>query len=243
MSYRGSIKVFCLCLLGSLLSIPVLAGRADELFSAEAVVRIMPLGDSITGSPGCWRAYLWQSLQTRGLHTDFVGSLQAQQCAQQHDADNEGHGGFLVNDVAKNGTLNGWLAAAKPDVVLMHFGTNDVWSHKDPQDILAAYTTLVGQMRAQNPRIKVLVAQLLPLEPKDCHDCADAVIRFNRAVPRWAKGLTRPGSPIVVVDQWTGIDVAEDTYDGAHPSDAGNRKIAEKWEAALLPLWAIKIDR
>ncbi len=35
----------------------------------------MPLGDSITGNPGCWRALLWNRLQTNGFtNIDFVGT-------------------------------------------------------------------------------------------------------------------------------------------------------------------------
>jgi len=42
----------------------------------QAVTKIMALGDSITGSPGCWRAYLWQSLTQAGkANIDFVGLL------------------------------------------------------------------------------------------------------------------------------------------------------------------------
>jgi len=44
--------------------------------SAATPVRIMPLGDSITGSPGCWRALLWNRLQSTGFtDSDFVGTL------------------------------------------------------------------------------------------------------------------------------------------------------------------------
>ena len=43
---------------------------------AQAATKIMALGDSITGSPGCWRAYLWQSLTQAGkANIDFVGLL------------------------------------------------------------------------------------------------------------------------------------------------------------------------
>ena len=46
-----------------------------------ATVRIMPLGDSITGSPGCWRALLWNQLQSAGYtNIDFVGTLPPQGC-------------------------------------------------------------------------------------------------------------------------------------------------------------------
>src|SRR5262245_24428169 len=66
-----------------------------------APVKIMPLGDSITGSPGCWRALLWQSLQQNGYtNIDMVGTLPAQGCSVAYDGDNEGHGGALVTTVA-----------------------------------------------------------------------------------------------------------------------------------------------
>src|SRR4051812_21767980 len=42
---------------------------------AATPVRIMPLGDSITAGPGCWRAKLWHRLQTSGYpDIDFVGT-------------------------------------------------------------------------------------------------------------------------------------------------------------------------
>jgi len=36
-------------------------------------VKIMPLGDSITSSPGCWRALLWTNLVNAGYtgYTDY----------------------------------------------------------------------------------------------------------------------------------------------------------------------------
>ncbi|MCO6716812.1 cellulose-binding protein, partial [Streptomyces sp. CHB19.2] len=37
---------------------PPFAPRANAAPYATPV-RVMPLGDSITGSPGCWRALLW----------------------------------------------------------------------------------------------------------------------------------------------------------------------------------------
>jgi len=43
--------------------------------AASAPLRIMPLGDSITGSSGCWRALLWQKLQQTGYtNIDMVGT-------------------------------------------------------------------------------------------------------------------------------------------------------------------------
>ena len=198
---------------------------------AGGPVRIMALGDSITGSPGCWRALLWQRLPA--TRVDFVGTLPAQGCGFAYDGENEGHGGALVTAVADQNQLVGWLAASKPDVVLMHFATNDVWSARPTATILAAWTKLVGQMRASNPAMKILVAQIIPMAPSSCGECPQRVIDLNAAVPGWAASLSTAASPITVVDQWTGFNTATDTGHGVHPNDAGAVKIANRWYPAV----------
>jgi lysophospholipase L1-like esterase len=210
----------------------VIMGPARD--AQAAAVRIMPLGDSITGSPGCWRALLWNRLQSNGFtNIDFVGTLPPQGCGVPYDGDNEGHGGALVTNVADQNQLVGWLAATHPDIVLMHFGTNDVWSARDTTTILNAYSKLVDQMRASNPNMKILLAQIIPLNPSGCADCPNRAIALNNAIPGWASGKSTAQSPIVVVDQWTGFNTATDTGDGVHPNDSGIQKMSDRWYPAL----------
>ncbi|MEV5334085.1 cellulose binding domain-containing protein [Streptomyces werraensis] len=211
------------------------AASPPDTATAAAPVRIMPLGDSITGSPGCWRALLWNRLQDAG-HTgiDFVGTLPPQGCGVAHDGDNEGHGGELVTDVASRNLLPARLAATRPDIVVMHFGTNDVWSNIAPDRILAAYDTLLAQMRESNPDMRVLVARLIPMSPATCAECGRRVVDLNARIPGWAAGASTDRSPVVVVDQWTGFDTATDTYDGVHPDADGDEKIAARWFPALI---------
>ncbi|MGX1615906.1 cellulose binding domain-containing protein [Micromonospora chalcea] len=203
--------------------------------AAATPIRVMPLGDSITGSPGCWRALLWNRLQATG-HTDvdFVGTLGPQGCGVPYDGDNEGHGGYLATNVANQNLLPGWLAATRPDVVLMHFGTNDVWSNIAPATILAAYSKLVDQMRAANPATTVLVAKIIPMNPASCPECGQRTVALNALIDGWAAGKTTTASPIVVVDQWTGFSTATDTYDGVHPNAAGDQKMSDRWYPALV---------
>ncbi|GIF38195.1 cellulose binding domain-containing protein [Actinoplanes xinjiangensis] len=207
------------------------SGLPSPSTSTGGPARIMALGDSITGSPGCWRALLWQQLPA--TRVDFVGTLPGDGCGFPYDGEHEGHGGFLVTNVASQNQLPAWLAAARPDVVLMHFGTNDAWSSIPAATILNAYTTLVGQMRAANPRTKIIVAQIIPLNPPTCADCGQRVVTLNAAIPAWAASLSTAASPITVVDQWTGFNTGTDTYDGVHPNDAGNVKIAARWLPAV----------
>src|SRR5262249_59102989 len=65
---------------------------------------------------------------------------------------------------------------ALPDVVLMHFGTNDVWNSKAPKDILSAYSSIVDAARTANPKVVVLVAQIIPMNvtAATCSGCSCA---------------------------------------------------------------------
>ncbi|WP_329790716.1 cellulase family glycosylhydrolase [Lentzea sp. DG1S-22] len=197
--------------------------------------RVMALGDSITGSPGCWRALLAKHLQDTGHSVDFVGSLPAPGCGFTYDGDNEGHGGILATTIVRDNRLPGWLSSARPDVVLMHLGTNDVWNNIPANTILGAYTTMLGQMRASNPAIKLVVAQIIPMNPSNCTACAQRVADLNAAIPGWARANSTAASPITVVDQWTGFDTAADTTDGVHPnSSTGIQKIESRWYPAVV---------
>ncbi len=215
----------------------LLSAMLTALFAgaATAQTRIMPLGDSITGSPGCWRALLWNQLQDAG-HTDidFVGTLPPQGCGVSHDGDNEGHGGYLATNIAYDNLLPDWLQQTDPDVVIMHLGTNDVWSNRPTNDILDAFTTLVEQMRASNSAMTILVAQIIPMDPNEsCGQCNQRVQALNNAIPGWADNLGTEQSPIIVVDQYSGFDYNADTYDGVHPNASGDEKIANAWFGPL----------
>jgi hypothetical protein len=203
-----------------------------------APVKIMPLGDSITGTPGCWRSILWNRLQSTGYtNIDFVGTQTGQTCSLPFDSDCEGHGGILAVDIANQNQLPPWLAAATPDIVMMHLGSNDVMNGpKTNAQILAAYGTMVDQMRAGNPNMKILVAQIIPMysPTSGCSVCYQQVIDLDAAIPAWAASKTTSQSPIIVVDQWTGFNTATDTSEGLHPNDAGNQKISDKWYPALV---------
>lgn len=52
----------------------------------------------------------------------------------------------------------GWLQRNPADVITMHLGTNDVVRQDTTVDqIIAAFTKMVQQMRDSNPKIKIIV--------------------------------------------------------------------------------------
>jgi mannan endo-1,4-beta-mannosidase len=117
----------------------------------------------------------------------------------------------------------------------MHLGTNDVWSNLPASTILDAYTTMLGQMRASNPAVKLIVARIIPMNPTNCAACGQRVVDLNNAIPGWAQAHTTTASPITVVDQWSGFNTATDTTDGVHPnSTTGIQKIESRWFPAVV---------
>src|SRR6185295_15906158 len=230
-----------LIMISALIVATVFLGLRPATPAHAAAIRIMALGDSITGSPGCWRAILWNKLRSAG-QTNFepVGTLSPAGCPQDNSF-HEGHGGFLATGIANQNQLPPWLAATTPDIVLMHLGTNDLFNATNTTElVLAAYTKMVGQMRASNPNMKILVAQIIPMytATTGCTDCYQRVISLNAAIPGWAAGLSTSQSPITVVDLWTGFDTTIDTSEGVHPNNAGFQKLADKWYPALAAVLA-----
>jgi acyl-CoA thioesterase I len=209
------------------------------------VWRIMPLGDSITGTM-CPPQLLSKQLRDNG-HTNFIfvgGNLNNQVCNGAPNVQTEGHGGYLVTDLVGSGLhaaeLPQWCAADRADVVLMMFGTNDAWSNKSTQSILDAYSVVLTDLRAVNPRVIMFVAQITPLNPAGCSTCETNVQNLNAQIPAWASSMSSADSPVFVVDVHSAFTAAAYTPgstftpDGVHPNPAGSALIADKWYTALL---------
>jgi lysophospholipase L1-like esterase len=207
-------------------------------FTHEGDWRVMPLGDSITGTT-CYPQLLDQSLRAEGRSNfELVGTvLNNQACDSAPFVQSEGHGGYLVVDLVGSGShaseLTSWCAADQADVVLMHFGTNDVWNNRPPQEILDAYTGVLAALRQVVPNVLLFVAQLIPMTPDNCAECNGRVQALNAAIPDWAAQQSTQDSPVYVVDQYSGFDTSVDTGDGVHPNIAGSQKMADRWAQAL----------
>jgi lysophospholipase L1-like esterase len=237
---QSIIKSFRIALL-----IPLVCFTVSNLFGAGgALITIMPLGDSITQGNFDWNSYrrpLWQKLQTAGyFNVDFVGSHPSNYMGDppnpDFDMDNEGYWGATSFGICAN--LKNTLKTIKPDIVLMHVGTNDLTSTgnnpgglKTPQQLLDTSLKIIETLRSANPNVVVLMAQLIPRSG----DASNVIGQFNALVPAFVAAHTTTQSPLVVVDQNTGFNTATDAADGTHPSPSGEEKMATKWFAALTP--------
>jgi lysophospholipase L1-like esterase len=219
-------------------------GGVQPAGGVPGIWKVMPLGDSITGTT-CYPQLTAQTLKNGG-HTNFqfIGTnLNNQSCNGAPSLQTEGHGGYLVTYLTTNsppasgkGTLTelkAW-AAEKPDIVLMHFGTNDCWSNIAPANILSAYVTVMSEFRAQNPAVIFFVSKIIPLAPGGCSSCPANVTNLNAAITNaWASSNTTATSPVYLIDHWTDFNPSTDTADGAHPNLAGAQKMATATYNAL----------
>ena len=194
------------------------------------VIRIQPLGDSITQGKkdpdeASYRRPLWKKLIAAGYKVDFVGSTNQQLDGapfyKDYDHDHEGHYGWKITDVLPK--LDGWLAGYTPDVSLIHLGTNDQGSN-NPAQMVMNIGTIIDKLRAKNPKVIVIVAKLIEPSPIGRS--------FGDMLPALAMAKGTPQSPIIVVDQDANFSQV-DTRDGIHPNPMGQEKMAIKWFDAL----------
>ncbi len=200
---------------------------------------ILPLGDSITQSNNTHLSYrypLWEALVDANYEFDFIGSLNTNYSGsptypnQDFDRDHEGHWGWRVDEI--NAQIQGWLGGYTPDVVLMHLGTNDAFQNQSTDSTIDELTDLIGMLRADNERVVILLAKLIPST-----NSQSALDALNGRFDALAASLTTATSPVVVVDQSSGFDANADTFDGIHPNEGGEVKMATKWFEALQANW------
>jgi lysophospholipase L1-like esterase len=192
----------------------------------------MPLGDSITESSAgraSYRYWLWKYLEEAGIRADFVGSMHGvhggEPLYRDFDADHEGHWGWTSAQAVER--IDDWAARNPPDLVLLHLGTNDI-GRTPVEETMANLAAIAEALRRHNPRVTLLVAQLIPVYQFESY-----IEPINEAIPDLVARLDTEESRVLLVDQRDGFDAAEDTWDGIHPNQTGEQKMARRWLAAL----------
>jgi acyl-CoA thioesterase-1 len=206
---------------------------------AQAVVRIMPLGDSITASSdgqASYRYWLWKKLVTAGADVDFVGSQYGVAYGSPRfldfDQNHEGHTGWTTYQVVPYVTK--WASTYRPDIVLLDLGANDVVQGKPTRNTITQLRFIIMLLRAVNPNVKVLLAKLTPMAGYE-----GQVADLNSQIGPLAAQLNRPGSSVMAVDLASGFDLGADAGDGVHPNEAGEKIIANRFYRLILSMLAL----
>lgn len=229
--------------LGTITVAPV-AAHADD------PQRILIVGDSVTqGRAGeyTWRYFLWKTLE--GQSVDFVGSstgvfkdwdwnYNGSDAYADPDFD-QGHAAVYGGTIQHDGHwLQAWpiqdeIAQHNPDVVTSMWALNDLGNEEQSvDDVIGFYRAWFARARAAKPTVDFVVSELPQTWLLD-----GRVTEFNAKLRTLADDLRTDSSQIIVarVDEFT----QNDTREGVHPNESGERKIAAAMADALAQ---VKVD-
>lgn len=228
----------------SLVSDTAGSGSSAVQFGTKAVanrtLNLMPLGDSITLGQltgvsdftlnGGYRTLLWQKLvQQDGDKINFVGT-QSNGPSTLGDKDHEGHSGWRIDDIRNS--IDSWMAANPPDIVLLHIGTNDIVQQYNLSTAPARLQDLISRICTDKPGVHIIVAAIIVRPGLDSY-----VNAYNAAIPGIVTSEQNSGCQASYINMnpvLTGSDLGSDS---THPLPEGYDKMANVWYPAVTTLY------
>lgn len=241
----SSAAVACAALLSSAAYLPH--------YEAEALdsVNIMPIGDSITfgyGHEGGYRKFLDYTLRNKGIHFDMVGpegknstSFNYNGQSVQYDDNHAGYSGFTIKQQypipswGENGLLERLqqkdaVKSAKPDIVLLIIGTNDMTANRSLSDCEQDLHMLVDYILGDMPEDGVVFMGSIP-EFTAYGGNAQRVANYNSTVQKVAESY---GDNVRFADVHGALNGMSDMdTDQLHPTDAGYEKMGRFWAETI----------
>jgi hypothetical protein len=216
------------------------------------MLRFMPVGDSMTiGSAGehTWRHRLWQHLcASYGGPFTFVGPRET---LYDKTADAPTSYAYADPDFPRAhlaGWGEGWLHMApligdavrtcRADVLLVSLGLIDLGFYTNAEQTADNARRFIAEARAANPRVGMVLLPVIPNIRAE-HDApfGEQVARFNELLAKTAADLDEPRSPLLLASPFPSYDIHADTYDGTHPNESGEHRIAAVFAEAMHQGW------
>ncbi len=203
-------------------------GVAPASAASTTLLRVMPLGDSITWGVGSstgngYRAPLRDRLVSDGHPLDFVGTVRS---GSMSDPDNEGHPGYRIDEIAALADAS--LTRYRPNVVTLHIGTNDLQGASEVDSAIGRLRSLVGRITADVPDATVLVASLVVSTSSSEERFRGT---YNQATRRIVSDAQAAGKHVAFVDM--SALTAADLADPLHPNDSGYQKMADAFHRGV----------
>lgn len=191
-------------------------------------LRILPLGDSITQGSGSsdWNGYrqrLRLKIQSDSdAHVDMVGTLKR---GDMDDNDHEGHSGKYLADI-----MEYWKRPieARPNVVLIHGGTNNMDLQVDVAIAPLLMEAIVDGIWDAAPDATIVLMDVIWANDAAMNRRSEA---FNQELAAMVQEKQREGKQIVSVRADIG---REDLSDRKHPNDVGYYKMSEAWYEGIM---------
>lgn len=230
----------------------VTACSAATTAAPDEPTKVMIVGDSITqGAVGhhTWRYFFSQAV----TDVDFVGNKQGTFSIYGGDWDYRGANAYAVSGwdsdhaAVWGGSMTNPAPEPKlyqlpidelagtyqPDVIVSAWGINDLNSGVTAAELIGFYNGWIAAARAEQPDVDFVISEL----PWTWGSLvAGRVAEFNGLLDGLASSESTDASRIVIARMSESYTKAADTYDGIHPNQQGEEKIARMIGAAYASL-------
>ncbi|WP_191908746.1 GDSL-type esterase/lipase family protein [Larkinella humicola] len=229
----------CLISLVLFLSTPVSARLTDHpAFQSHSpqsqqdttakVITILGFGDSITQGGADFVSYLFplqKKLGKAGYSVQFIGPKAS--TTPTDTVYNAGYGGKNAEFLAAS--ADSLYSRFPADIVLLHTGHNHFDTENPVAGIITAQKSIIAQLTAINPRVVILVAQVISSGKLPKYSYIPAL---NEQIGVMVKEVN--SRHVMLVNQEKGWDWQTDAIaDKVHPNAQGAEKIAQTWFDAL----------
>ncbi len=223
---------------------PTLSANIMAATGTVTLLKVMPLGDSITyggtvpgAIPGGYRAPLSTLFLNAHYNMNTVGSMTDNAAAwvPQSDWPHEGHAGWILSGITAG--FPTWISAVpNPDVITMLIGVNDFNNNIDITHATNRLDQLITLIATNRPNAKLFVANLL-LVTYNMTVESNVEKYFNPYVPGIVAKHAALGQHVYFVDLHSALG-ALDLIDGLHPNQMGYNKMATNWFNAITNVMA-----
>ncbi|PLN80097.1 SGNH hydrolase [Aspergillus taichungensis] len=201
----------------------------DNAVEKPFLLRTMPLGASITfglksTDENGYRGWLRRQMRFAGWEVNMVGSVKA---GEMEDNDNEGHSGFIVEDVAKEAEKT---IPQAPNLILINAGTNDAIQDEQISTIHKRMNALLDRLYTTIPNTTIILSTLLP---NGLDGVQPRIDRINAQYRDIVRARRQKNERIVLAEMAEFIKLSDLVDDKTHPTDAGYKKMAAVWWDAI----------
>lgn len=138
----------------------------------------------------------------------------------------EGHDGYTIDQISGKATRSLRL---RPNVVLLHAGTNDLGIKVDPADAPQRLATLLDKIVQACPDALVLVATVIPSRQSQIESRIET---YNKPITSIVSQRASAIHHVALVDMFDAVAIS-DLADDFHPNDDGYKKMADQWRWAI----------
>ncbi|HTL55829.1 MAG TPA: SGNH/GDSL hydrolase family protein [Candidatus Limnocylindrales bacterium] len=224
-------------------------------FSATNLMKIMPVGDSITDDcsvNGAWRLYLQPLLESNHIAFTNTGRNVSAAATGFTKRRHEGYCGSVIGPpgvfaVYSYSTTDAYLQRIirdalaitnnRPDLMLILIGTNDIGRGRDPWKVATNDMPILLDLILSNvPNANVCIAKITTLQSAGLGYSAYAtnVPIYNAALQMMVNQRRALGQNIFLADMYSVVDYATMFLsDHLHPNPLGLKAIANEWAARI----------